>query len=77
MAMRLLLDAFINNNNTTGIIRCFPEPISPAEIIAVCDSLWKEGQKDKLKNILVQSAVEQHQDPSVRSIREKFLQRLG
>jgi 3',5'-cyclic AMP phosphodiesterase CpdA len=77
MAMRLLLDAFINNNNTTGIIRCFPEPITPAEIIAVCNSLWEEDQKDKLKNILFQPTVEKHQDPLVREIRKKFIQRLG
>ena len=77
MAMRLLLQSFVGDNNNEGIIRCFPEPVSPEEIIAVCDALWEEGQHDTLRNVLAQPAVAEHQDPSVEHIRTKLLGRLG
>lgn len=77
MAKRLLLQAFIGGNNNQGIIRCFSEPISPEEIIAVCDALWEEDQHNALRAILGQPVVSEHQDPSVEHIRTKLLGRLG
>ena len=77
MAKRLLLQAFVGCNNNEGIIRCFAEPFSPEEIIAVCDALWEKGQRDALRVILARPVVAEHQDPSVVHIRTKLLGRLG
>lgn len=77
MAMKLLLQAFISNNNSEGIIRCFPDPVSSEEIIAVCDALWEKQQHDKLREVLVKPNVANHQDPSVKEIRTKLLRKLG
>lgn len=77
MAKRLLLQAFVGCNNKKGIIRCFDDPFSPEEIIAVCDALWEEGQLNELRAILARPAVATNQDPSVVHIRTKFLGRLG
>lgn len=77
IAKRLLLQAFLGSNNKEGIIRCFAEPFSPEEIIAVCDALWEEEQRDALRAILSRPVVVEHQDPSVVYIRTKLLGRLG
>ena len=77
MARRLLLEAFVVGENNVGIIRWFSEPVSPEEIIAVCDALWEEGKHDELKSILTRPLVADHQDPSVVHIRTKLLGRLG
>jgi len=77
MAKRLLLQAFVGENNNKGVIRCFSEPISPEEIIAVCNALWEEDQHDALRAILGQQIISEHQDPSVEHIRTKLLGRLG
>ena len=77
MAKRLLLQAFVGSNNNEGIIRCFADPFSPEEIIAVCNALWEKNQRDVLRLILGRPAVAKHQDPSVVHIRTKFLGRLG
>ena len=77
MAKRLLLQAFVGCNNKKGIIRCFYDPFSSEEIIAVCDALWEEGQLNELREILARPAVATNQDPSVVHIRTKFLGRLG
>lgn len=52
IAKRLLLKAMGDGNDYEGIARCFPEPISSEEIIAVCDALWELNRKDELRAVL-------------------------
>lgn len=77
MAKRLLLHAFIGDDDNAGIIRWFSEPTTPEEIIAICDALWEAGKHDDLRLVLSQPVVAEHPDPSVEYIRTKLLGRLG
>jgi len=77
MAKRLLLKAFEDGYDREGIARCFPEPISSEEIIAVLDALWELERHDHLKVVLSQLAVSEHEDPAVKAFRTKLLGRLG
>ncbi len=77
MAMRLLLQAFIGANNNEGIIQYFSDPISSEEIIAVCNALWEEEMHERLRTVLTQANITEHQDSSVAHIRTKLLARLG
>ena len=76
MAKRLLLQAFDDGNDREGIARCFPEPISSEEIIAVCDALWELDRRDKLRTVLFQSAVTESEDSAVKEFRKKLIGRL-
>jgi len=77
LAKRLLLKAMEDGNDREGIARCFPEPISSEEIIAVLDALWELERHDHLKDVLSQLAVSEHEDPAVKAFRTKLLGRLG
>ena len=76
MAKRLLLVAMVNGNDRKGIVRCFPEPISSEEIIAVCDALWELNKRSELRALLSQPMVAEHGDPAVCEFRTKLLGRL-
>lgn len=76
MAKRLLLKAFEDGDDREGIARCFPEPISSEEMIAVFDALWELERHDDLRTVLSQPAVVEHDDPAVNEFRTKLLGRL-
>ena len=77
LAKRLLLKALEDGNDREGIVRCFPVPMFPEEIIAVCDALWELNRLNELRAMLAQPAVAECEDPAVKEFRTKLLRRLG
>lgn len=77
MAKRLLLKALEDGDDREGIARCFPEPFSSEEMIAVFDALWELDRHDDLRNVLSQPTVVANVDPAVKEFRTKLLGRLG
>ena len=58
------------------IISVFYPPRGNAEAIAVMDSLWEEGRRDQLVQLLTCPVIKESADPSVREIRARYIRRL-
>ncbi len=77
LGKRLLLECLANANDAKGIIQFFDPPTGAAEAISLIDALWKEGKRDRLRQILAEPLVAKSSDPSVVELRNKYVGRLS
>ena len=59
-----------------GIISIFDPPHGSLEAIAVMDSLWAEGRRERLGHLLESPPINASSDPSVTEVRTKYQMRL-
>ena len=76
LARPILLECLIQLGDHERIISVFNPPKGSAEAIAVIDSLWAEGRRDQLVQLLACSVVAESADPSVKEIRAQYVSRL-
>lgn len=76
LARRLLLQCLVRLDDGPGILTAFDPPRSSAEMIALMDALWGEGERERLTAILEIDAVATSKDPSVIEMRRKYAARL-
>tara|TARA_R110002126_G_scaffold82804_1_gene202580 strand:- start:921 stop:2378 length:1458 start_codon:yes stop_codon:yes gene_type:complete len=77
LASLLLLQAFLDGGDNAGIVRCFANPVSVPEFVAVADALYEEGEYDRLRQLLNSPLFANHDDPSVIHIHTKLSARLS
>lgn len=77
LARRILLECHIATGNHGEIARIFDPPQGTIEAIALMDSLWSEGRKDRLREVLAEDFIAESADPSVIELRDKYEQRLN
>ena len=76
LARRILLDCLLRLSDYERIIAAFYPPRGSAEAIAVMDSLWNEGRRDQLAELLGCSVIVDSGDPAVAEVRSKYLSRV-
>ena len=73
----ILLDCLLQMKDDASIISIFDPPHGSSEAIAVMDSLWAEGMREKVKAITwVAPNKCTSTDPSVTEVRKKYHLRL-
>lgn len=77
LASPLLLQALLDGDDNTGIVRCFPHPAASTEIVAVAYALFEEGEHERLRRLLGSEEVARDDDPAVVHIRTKLLARMA
>ena len=77
LARPLLLDCLLKLRDMPALIENFDPPASEAEAIHLMDSLWAEGRRDRLREVLKIPLIEETDDQSVIEMREKYAARLS
>ena len=72
----ILLDCLLQMKDDAGIIAKFDPPHGSSEAIAVMDSLWAEGRRERLRQLLESPPINASTDPSVTEVRTKYQMRL-
>ena len=72
----ILLDCLLQMKDDAGIISIFDPPHGSLEAIAVMDSLWAEGRRERLGQLLESPTINASSDPSVTEVRTKYQMRL-
>ena len=72
----ILLDCLLQMKDDAGIISIFDPPHGSLEAIAVMDSLWAEGRRERLGQLLESPPINASSDPSVTEVRTKYQMRL-
>lgn len=76
LARPILLDCLVKLQDMPALIANFDPPLSNAEAIHVMDSLWVEGRRDRLGEVLKIPLIAESVDLSVIEIRRKYEARL-
>lgn len=76
IARRILVESLHELGNPTALIAVVDPPQSPTEAIYLMDALWAEGQRDRLRSLLAETAIADSPDPSVAELRNKYRARL-
>ena len=77
LARRLLLDCFGQLGDMPAIISHFDPPTSSTEGIYLMEALWKEGRRDRLRQILDEPIIANSPDLSVIEMKTKYAARLS
>lgn len=72
----ILLDCLLRLRDHVRIISTFDPPHGNWEAIAVMDSLWADGQHERLRKLLESPPINGSSDPSVAEVRTKYQMRL-
>ena len=72
----ILLDCLLQLRDDAGVITVFDPPHGSSEAIAVMDSLWAEGRRERLGQLLESPPINASSDPSVTEVRTKYQMRL-
>ena len=76
LARPFLLECLLQLKDHERIESVFYPPRGSAEAIAVMDSLWEEGRRDQLAQLLANSVIAESTDPSVSEVRAQYISRL-
>ena len=68
----ILLDCLLQLRDHAGVISMFDPPHGSSEAIAVMDSLWAEGRREMLRQLLESPPINVSTDPSVTDVRTKY-----
>ena len=72
----ILLDCLLQLRDYSSVISVFDPPQGSSEAIAVMDSLWAEGRRERLRQLLESPPIKGSLDPSVTEVRTKYQMRL-
>ena len=72
----ILLNCLLQLRDYAGVISMFDPPHGSSEAIAVMDSLWAEGRRERLRQLLESRPINASTDPSVTEVRTKYQMRL-
>jgi predicted MPP superfamily phosphohydrolase len=76
LARRLRFDCFVQLHDDLGIIDNFDPPKGVQEAVRLMDALWAQGRRERLADLLGESAVAKSGDGSIIDIRKKYAARL-
>lgn len=76
LARRLLLECYIEENETRALVDEFYPPASLAEAVIVADALWAEKDHDRLRELLASELVSKNDDPTAKDLSRRYAGRL-
>ena len=76
LARPVLLDCLLKLKDRPGLLTHFDPPTSVAEAIHIMDTLWDEGKRERLGEVLKLPLIAESTDESVIYMRNKYAARL-
>ena len=76
LARTILLDCLVRGQDIDTLLQVFDPPTSDAEAIHLMDALWNDGQRERLREVVVRPPIADSTDPSVIELRQKYTARL-
>jgi hypothetical protein len=76
LARRLLLECYVECDDTKAIVECFYPPTATNEVVYVADALWVEQQYNLLRELVMSDLVRNSSEPAVDEVRRKYKERL-
>jgi hypothetical protein len=76
LARRLLVECYVEANETRAVVDEFYPPTSLGEAAIVADALWAEKEYDMLRELIASELVSKSDDPTAAELRRRYAGRL-